>query len=233
MAADLWLGRDFTLRARAVGWSWLPYVAPPAHVETPEIAKERLDLNYRLNDDERRALRVMARKQAGHIALVAAQIADRIHRTPVWHNQFFAQHECRVDLGAEITYLTQTALTLAEHDRLLGPPPVGSRAEDLDVTGLYIEKAHLLDQRIDALLDRLEALNAYRTTVDQIQARATKQQWLDRMGTIDDVDAGAQAIADRLHADSVRDAAVASHARATAYLPNMEPLTARLTASLH
>ncbi len=231
MVADVWLGRDFTLRARAVGLSWLPFVDAPEHHETAEIARERLNRNYRLGDDERKALQVMSRKQAGRIAVTAAHVADSIHRAPVWERDFFDLHSVRVDLTAEITYLTEAAKTLAEQDKLLGPAPIAQRALDAEIVGVYIEKSRILDERIDALLARLEALDAYRAIVTEVQRRADRQDWLDRVNTIDDLDSAASAVADHHHADALRDTAVESRAWAQVYLPNLGSLTARLTAA--
>lgn len=230
MVADLWLGRDFTLRARAVGLSWLPYVGKPKHVETAEVARDRLDRDFRLDDEERRALKMMSRKQAGRIAVTAARVADRIHRTPAWTAGYLDRRGGRVDLVAEVTYLTEAAKALAEQERRLGPPPVGQRALDVDVVGMYIEKARVLDSRCDALLARLEGLDALREAVVGVQWQADRQGWVDGVGEIDDLDVASQAVADEMYAQSLRDSAVESAAWGAVAVPTCVSPTVRLTA---
>ncbi|GAA3025660.1 hypothetical protein GCM10010528_04450 [Gordonia defluvii] len=230
MVADLWLDRDFTLRARAVGLSWLPFVAPPEHAETQEIARERLRRTYRLNDEEKQGLSRLSRKQGGRIAIVAAAVASRIDRYPVWRLGLFDEGRVRIDLAGEVTYAVDAAKALAEQERLLGPPPVGRMARDPVAAGLYIEKARVLEQRADALLARVEAFEEYRQIVAGIQEDANRQHWLDRVGSIDDLDAAAQAVADGMYADSLRLTAAESRAWATVYLPRTEPISAKLTA---
>ncbi len=224
MVVDVWLGNEFTLRARAVGLGWLPFVDKPKHVETPDVARERLNRNYRLNDEEKKVLTIMSRKQGGRIAVTAARVADQIHRTPAWDLGYVDRRGGRVDLVAEVSYLTEAAKALADQERRLGPQPVGQRARDLDVVGTYIAKATVLDQRCDALLARLEALDALRDAVADVQRQADRQRWVDGVAEIDELDVAGQAVADELHAQFLRDAAVESAAWGAVAIPSQMPL---------
>ncbi|GAA4674689.1 hypothetical protein [Gordonia humi] len=213
LVVDVWDGRDFTLRHRAVGLGWLPFVGPPEHHETPEITRGRLERVYKLNDDERRAHAQVRDTDGGRIAIAAAVVAARIYRYPVWHEGVFDTVHTRVDLVDEVTYLTKAAAEI--DDRLKAVrPPAGESVRDSDVVAVYVQKSGLLQARLDGLLDRLRALDELRGAVARAQVQADKTDWLDRAGTIDDVDTAADAIADSLYAIDMRDRARASEAAA-------------------
>ncbi|GAB08250.1 hypothetical protein GOARA_006_00090 [Gordonia araii NBRC 100433] len=171
-------------------------------------------------EDERQALKIMSRKQGGRIAFAAARLADRLHRVPVAQEPVLGELLATMDLVGEVTYLVDAAKALAEYDRLLGPPPVGASARDLDVVGTYIEKARALDDRIDALLARLEALDCHRELVLGIQRQTDRDRWLEGVEAIGDLDSRSQGVADEMYAQSIRDATFETRARATVGLPH-------------
>jgi hypothetical protein len=216
LVVDVWNGDDFTLRHRAVGLGWLPFVGKPEHVETPEITRGRLDRTYPLNGDEKHQLAKIRATDGGRIALAAAEVAAHIHRYPVWHSGVFDDVHSRVDLVSEVTSLTNAAIELRDQTRLTDVP-VGNVGRDDEIVAVYVQKTELLQSRADALLDRLRALHDLRGVVAQIQQEQNKYDWLDRANTIDDINTAADAVADSLHAVDLRDRARASEAVARIY----------------
>ncbi|MDF3281605.1 MULTISPECIES: hypothetical protein [unclassified Gordonia (in: high G+C Gram-positive bacteria)] len=226
---DVWRGADFTLRNRAVGMGWLPFVDVPEHHETAAAATARLDRAYRLNGEEKETLELIDEDDAGQIALAIGQIAARIHRYPAWRLPFFDENGVRVDLTAEVTEVTTAAKRLRAQREILGPAPFGAlRADDL-IVSTYIAKARTLDTRVDGLMDRLRALAEYRTVVARIQERHDKQEWMARVDAIDDFDHAVESELDRHHGDDIRGAANESELLASVYLDTLTPLTATLT----
>ncbi|WOC11277.1 hypothetical protein [Gordonia sp. MP11Mi] len=213
LAVDVWMRRDFTLRHRAVGLGWIPFVPKPEHHETPETTRGRLERAYRLNDEERTVAQAMCADDGGRIAAAAAIVAARIYQFPVWHSGLFDGLYARVDLVAEVTYLASAA-TEVRGQFTRAEPPTGPMASDVDVVALYVQKSGLLQGRLDALLERLRALDDLRTVVARLQARSDKNDWLDSAGSLDDVDVGADAVADSLYAIDIRDRAKSAEAAA-------------------
>lgn len=229
LAVDVWLGKNFRPRARAVGLSWIPFIAPPEHHETPEITTMRLRRAYRLNDTERAALTAMHLDEAGLLAETAAVIAARIHESPAWHHPFYDDHGVRVDLGREVTTITRAAKALRQQSLLLGPVPSQARAEDPDIVGVYLQKSQRLDKSHDALLDRVCALSDYRNVVSQVQQRLEKQAWLTAAGTLEeDFQREIDTSVHHGTADSIRAAAEESSLFASVYLETLAEPTARL-----
>ena len=194
-----WVGISPCVPVRS-GLSWLPPVDAPEHHETPRSpgSASTATTDWATTNA---GLEVMSCKQAGRIAVTAAHVADSIHRTPVWGRDFFDLHSVRVDLTAEITYLTEAAKTLAEQDKPFRPAPIAQRALDAEIVGVYIEKSRILDERIDACSrDSKRSTRTGRSS--RMQRRADRQDWLDRVNTIDDLDSAASAVADHHHADA-------------------------------
>ncbi|MCF8590391.1 hypothetical protein [Gordonia liuliyuniae] len=227
LAVDVWMRRDFTLRHRAVGLGWIPFVPKPEHHETREVTRGRLERAYRLNDEERTVVQVLHADDGGRIAIAAAVVAARIYRYPVWHSGLFEDVYARVDLADEVTYLTRAATEIRDQFGR-AEAPTGPMASDEDVVALYIQKSNLLQSRLDALLERLRALDELRTVVARLQTRSDKNDWLDSAGSLDDVDVGADAVADSLYAVDIRDRAKSAEAAAaihfeSARLPKLLP----------
>ncbi|WP_020172815.1 hypothetical protein [Gordonia polyisoprenivorans] len=226
---DVWRGADFTLRNRAVGMGWLPFVDVPEHHETADTATARLDCVYRLNGEEKDNLQLIDKDDAGQIALAIGHVAARIHRYPAWRLPFFDEHGVRVDLTGEVTEVTAAAKRLHAQREILGPAPIGAlRADDL-IVSTYIAKARTLDTRVEGLMDRLRALAEYRTVVARIQDRHDKQEWMARVDAIDDFDNAVESELDRRHGDHIRGAANESELLASVYLDTLTPLAATLT----
>lgn len=213
LAVDVWRDQDFTLRHRAVGLGWIPFVGKPEHHETPEITRGRLERAYRLNDAERNARVEMTEADGGRIAAASAIVAARIYEHPVWHSGLFDNVHSRVDLVEEVTYLVTAAKELRDHLDI-AEPPAGLLASDPEVVDAYVQKSKLLQDRLDALLERLRAPNELRLVVARLQVQSDKNQWLNRVSAIDDVDTAAGAVADSLYAIDMRDRAKMAEASA-------------------
>ncbi|MEP9394522.1 hypothetical protein ABLE94_20020 [Gordonia sp. VNK1] len=228
LALDVWRGKDFTLRNRAVGLSWLPFVDAPEHEETAETTTARLARVYKLNGEEKVLLDEIKSDPAGRIAIAAGTVAARIHQYPAWRLPFFDKHTVRVDLEAEVTEVTKTAQRLRAQRNVLGPPPAGALCDDQQVVNLYIDKAHVLDARIDSLLDRLQSLNNYRIVVGHTQDRHDKAAWMRKVGEIDDFALAVDSDVDRRQGERIRRAASESDFLASVYLETLAPLTVSL-----
>lgn len=229
LALDVWLGRDFTLRNRAVGLSWIPFVDAPEHEETDETRRARLDRVYRLDDSDKAELEQMRKGLEGQFAFLAGVIAARIHAYPAWQLDFFDDRQVRLDLTAQVTSIAAGAASLRDQRAVLGPPPAGHLGKDNHVIGVYIEKARVLDRRADGVLERLRAFAEYRAVVARIQEREEKRSWLDRVGTIDDLDTAVDDVINQGETERLRAVAVDSELLSSLYLDTLEPLTASLT----
>ncbi|GAB84050.1 hypothetical protein GORBP_028_00540 [Gordonia rubripertincta NBRC 101908] len=231
LALDVWSGRDFTQRNRAVGLGWLPFVDPPEHEETDETREARLDRVYDLNKTERAEVEGMRDDLVGRFAYVAGLIAARIHAYPAWRLDFFDEHNVRIDLAAQVSAIAASAALLRDQRALLGEPPAGHLAKDDDVVGVYVEKARVLDSRADGLLRRVQAFAEYREVVDGVQKREDKRAWFDRVGAIDELEHAVDDVVNASETDHLRGVAGNSAVLATLYLDTLEPLTASLTVS--
>ncbi|MDY6811180.1 MAG: hypothetical protein SW127_19555 [Actinomycetota bacterium] len=229
LALDVWTGRDFTMRNRAVGLGWLPFVGAPEHHETDETHTARLERVYRLADGEQAELAEMRKDRYGQFAFVAGMIAARIHAYPAWALLFFDERRVRLDLAAQVTAIATGAASLRDHATTLGPAPPGHLRHDADIVGVYIEKARSLDRRADGLVDRLQAFADYRGVVAGIQQREDKRAWMERVGAIDDFDGSIENVVNEAEAKHIRDVAGESEMLAELYLDTLAPLTASLT----
>jgi hypothetical protein len=229
LALDVWAGRDFTLRNRAVGLGWLPFIAVPEHQETDETRTARLDRVYRLTGGEQAELAEMRKDRYGQFAYVAGVIAARIHAYPAWALPFFDERHVRLDLAAQVTAIAKGAASLQDHAATLGPAPSGHLRQDPDVVGVYIEKARSLDRRADSLVVRLQAFADYCSVVAGIQEREEKRAWMDRVGGIDDFDGSTENVVNDVEAKHIREMAGESEMLAELYLDTLAPLTASLT----
>ncbi|AUH69143.1 hypothetical protein ACE11G_09610 [Gordonia sp. PS3] len=207
LALDTWRGRDFTLRARAVGLSWLPFVEPPEHVETAEIADMRLRRRYRPDSEEQAALRLMQADENGRLAVLAAVVAARLHQNPAWHDDLLDRYQARIDLDAEVRTVAESAAAIRRARRILGSQPLGPRASDPEIVNAYIDKSSGLDQRADALTDRVLAFLTYAEGADRAREQLDRRAWLDATGPIDDFESRVDAAFDRSVADHLRQRA--------------------------
>lgn len=221
LVVDTWLRKDFTLRARAVGLSWLPFVAPPEHHETPEYSEMRLRRRYRLDSEEKEALSTIDADDAGRIALIAAAAADRVIDDPAWKNDFFDRYGLRVDLAAEVTHAATTAREVHRGWETLGATPTGQRARDAEIVRTYIDRSRALADRTDALAERVAALEDFRVGVADVRDRLDRRAWLDAATAIDDFDHTVDAVVDRHAADALRASADESSLLASVHLDTL------------
>ncbi|WP_055476084.1 hypothetical protein [Gordonia sp. HS-NH1] len=164
----------------------------------------------------------------GQIAWMTAAVAERISDIPAWRLDFFDRHSVRVDLTGEVTAIANAAVGLRDQFAILGEAPSGHLASDPEVVSTFAEKSLLLSGRLDELVRRLEAFAGYWHIVAQIQQRQEKQEWLDRVGGIDDFEHVVATEWDRAEADRVRHMADESDVLASIYLDEIAPLAKSL-----
>lgn len=229
LALDLWVGRDFTMRNRAVGLGWLPFVGAPEHHETEDARAARLKRVYRLTGGEQDELAEMRKDRYGQFAFVAGVIASRIYAYPAWALPFFDDRQVRLDLAAQVTAIATGAASLRAHSATLGAAPIGHLRNDDNIVRVYVGKARSLESRADGLVERLEAFADYREVVAGIQQREEKRMWLDRVGSIDDFDGSIESVVNDVETRHIRDMSGESEMLAELYLDTLAPLTASLS----
>lgn len=224
---DIVRGNDFHARELDRSRGWFRSSPDPSE----ETTESRLAYQYKLNDDDKTALRRLQTGNLGQIPWAAAQLVRKIKGYPAWSLDFFDDHGVRVDVDAELVAIAQRATALKVQQSVLGGVPTGHLRNDPDVVRLYISKARLLDQSADKLVQRLDALAEYCKVVGKIQQHHERQSYVQRVGAIDVLDESVDTEHD--HHESLRLQAIAAESEvlASVFLSTLEPLTQALRAA--
>ena len=115
-------------------------------------------------------------------------IAADIEQSPVWKDDAIVRGPTKGDLIPQVVGIVRNCRALRESKDALGPHPGGVLADDAEVQAIYDRRTRRHEDRLAAIVRRVEAILRYRDHIRECEPLLTKFAWIEVHDVVDDGD---------------------------------------------
>lgn len=130
-------------------------------------------------DADMTVLRSMHDSLEGKLAYASVVVAAEIEQSPVWADDTFVGAGTEVDLAEQVTGIVGNCSALLRSKQALGPRPAGALADDRDVRAVYERRTRGHEERLAAIVRRLDAFLRYRDHIRECEPLREKFAWIE------------------------------------------------------